>query len=217
MIGTEFRAYPWRKEPMIDSPGTTRFLQHESKRLQQENQELRDEVHLLRGILDALRQLHEITTIINAETDILLLLDGILEVALNSLGATDGSLMLVDEEAQELVFVVVHGQVRHTLVGHRMPMGTGIAGWVAQNHKPVIVPNVYTDPRFSSGVDSNYAFHTQALICVPIIYNEQVLGIFQALNKRNNEPFTQADLSLLGVVAQLAATAMHKAQITSKE
>lgn len=202
---------------MIDSPGTTRFLQQESKRLQQENQELRDEAYLLRGILDALRQLHEVTTFIDADTDVVLLLDGILEVALNTLNASDGSLILVDEETQDMVFVAVHGQVRQTLVGHRMPKGTGIAGWVAQNREPIIVPNVYTDPRFSSGVDRNYAFQTQALICVPIMYNEQVLGLFQALNKRNNEPFTQADLSLLGVVAQLAATAMHKAQITSSE
>lgn len=198
---------------MIDTPGTTRFLQNESKRLQQENHELRQEVANLREILDALRQLHEVTTIITAQTDILLLLDGILEVALNALAAKDGSLMLVDEDTKELVFVVVHGSVRHTLVGHRMPMGTGIAGWVAQHREPVIVGNVYTDPRFSSGVDQNFAFHTQSLICVPIVYNEQVLGVFQALNKRNGETFTKADLSLLGVVAQLAATAMNKAQM----
>lgn len=200
---------------MINSPGTTRFLQNENKRLQQENQELRDEAMLLRGILDALRQLHEITNIITADTDVLLLLDGILEVALNTLGAMDGSLMLVDDEGKELVFVVVHGAVRHTLIGHRLPIGTGIAGWVAQHRQPVIVGNVYTDPRFSSGVDQTFSFRTHSLVCVPIVYNQQVLGVFQAINKRNNEAFTQADLSLLGVVAQLAATAMHKAQITT--
>ncbi|MCL4870263.1 MAG: GAF domain-containing protein [Anaerolineae bacterium] len=202
---------------MTQSPATTRFLQNESKRLQQENQELREELFLLRGILNALRQLHEISTIIDAETDILLLLDGILEVALNTLGAMDGSLMLVDEEKQELVFVVVHGAVRHTLIGHRMPIGTGIAGWVAQNREPVIVGNVYNDPRFSAGVDQNFAFQTQSLICVPIVYNQQVLGVFQALNKHNHELFTPADLSLLGVVAQLAATAMYKAQTAAGE
>ncbi|MBP7999133.1 MAG: GAF domain-containing protein [Chloroflexi bacterium] len=202
---------------MLDTPVTTRFLQNETKRLQQENHELRDEVLLLRGILNALRQLHEVSTIIDAETDILLLLDGILEVALNTLGAMDGSLMLVDEEAQELVFVVVHGAIRHSLVGHHIPIGTGIAGWVAQHHEPVIVGNVYDDPRFSAGVDKRFAFRTQALLCVPIIYNQKVLGVFQALNKRNGESFTLADQSLLGVVAQLAATAMHKAQMSSEQ
>ncbi len=128
---------------MLDTPVTTRFLQNETKRLQQENHELRDEVLLLRGILNALRQLHEVSTIIDAETDILLLLDGILEVALNTLGAMDGSLMLVDEEAQELVFVVVHGAIRHSLVGHHIPIGTGIAAPVDQRRhrpRPVLPP-----------------------------------------------------------------------------
>ncbi len=197
---------------MIDAPVTTRFLQNETKRLQQENHELRQEVNNLREILDALRQLHEVNNLITPQTDILLLLDGILEVALKSLGAKDGSFMLIDDDTKELVFVVVHGSVRQTLVGHRMPLGTGIAGWVAQHREPVLVGNVYNDPRFSSGVDQSFAFHTHSLICVPILYNNQVLGIFQALNKRNGETFTKADLSLLGVVAQLAATAMNKAQ-----
>ena len=191
---------------------TLRFLQQENVRLQKENQELNAEVMVLREIIDALRALQEITATIDVDTNVYQLLDRILQSALVSIGASDGSLLLVDDEAHELAFVVVYGAVRESLKGHRIPIGTGIAGWVAEHAEPVIIPNVRMDSRFSEQVDRNFQFSTRSMICVPIITGSKVFGVIQALNKANGEEFTKTDLTLLGVVAQLAATAIAKAE-----
>ncbi|MCA9943640.1 MAG: GAF domain-containing protein [Anaerolineales bacterium] len=192
--------------------GTAHFIQQENIRLQKENDRLQQEVVRLRLILRNLGNLNQMTLSIHPETDIVLLLDQILQAALDSIQADDGSLLLVDEETKELSFVVVHGSVRTKLVGHRIPLGVGIAGWVAQHAESVIVPNVQTDPRFSSRIDQAFQFKTRSMVCVPIVFTGRVLGVIQALNKTNRKEFVDGDLLMLNVVAQLAAAAIAKAE-----
>ncbi|MCP5096512.1 MAG: GAF domain-containing protein [Chloroflexi bacterium] len=184
------------------------FLRRDNIRLREDNVQLTRKANRLQRILDALQALQEVSVGLNVRTDILFLMKRILESALTSIRAEDGSLMLLDEDTNELVFVVVHGQASNKLIGYRIKSGAGIAGWVAANKESVVVQDVNEDPRFWSEVDEAFDFNTRSMICVPIIYGEDVIGVFQALNKRQGEAFTEEDLTLLGVVAQLAATAM---------
>lgn len=185
-----------------------RFLQRQNVQLKKENEELLREVHSLRDVLDALQGLQEVSTGLNMRTDLLFLMNRILESALTSIQATDGSLMLIDEETGELVFVVVYGLVGQSLVGYRIAPGEGIAGWVAANKQPVIIEDVNRDPRFSPEVDEEFDFNTRSMVSVPILFGDNVLGVIQGLNKKDGDFFTEANQTLLGVVAQLAATAM---------
>jgi sigma-B regulation protein RsbU (phosphoserine phosphatase) len=193
-----------------------RFVKVENVRLQQENEELREENTHLRNILNGLLALQSASGKMNENTNVLRLLDRVLQLSLMSINSKNGSLLVVDDETDELVFVVVHGIVEESLSGHRIPAGQGIAGWVAQTGESVVLENARQDPRFSFEVDQTFDFHTRSLICVPIIYNEKVLGVVQALNKMGDEPFEQTDVALLGVVAQMAAVALHKAMLISE-
>ena len=195
--------------------GSFHFLQQENIRLKEENETLRDELVQLRRILHSLGKLSQMAVTISPRTNIIKLLDEILAAALGSISAQDGSLLLVDEEKKELVFVSVHGRIREKLLRHRIPIGAGIAGWVAQYATPQIIANVYTDPRFSSSVDKIFEFKTRSMLCVPILRADRVMGVIQALNKSNRREFTQADLVLLGIVAQLAADALARAESVS--
>jgi GAF domain-containing protein len=189
-----------------------RFVQQENKRLHQENADLRQEVETLHDILDALGALQEVSINIDARTNVLSLLDRILESALDVIGSKDGSLLLIDNDKSELVFVVVHGSVSKTLVNHRIPLGEGIAGWVAKNGRALIIPNVRSDPRFFAAVDRDFGFNTRSILCVPITIVNRTMGVIQAVNKSDGEEFNRADLNLLGVVAQIAATALSRAE-----
>jgi GAF domain-containing protein len=189
-----------------------RFVQQENKRLHRENADLRQEVETLHDILDALGALQEVSINIDARTNVLSLLDRILESALDVIGSKDGSLLLIDNDKSELVFVVVHGSVSKTLVNHRIPLGEGIAGWVAKNGRALIIPNVRSDPRFFAAVDRDFGFNTRSILCVPITIVNRTMGVIQAVNKSDGEEFNRADLNLLGVVAQIAATALSRAE-----
>jgi GAF domain-containing protein len=191
----------------------TRFLQEEAKRLADENRELREELRALRESVHALSTLYYLSQNITAETDVFKLLSDILDTSMSVLKASDGSLMLVDEGTGELVFAVVRGTAADSLQGYRVPPGQGIGGAVAASRKPEIVMDVRRDPRFYSLVDETIGFRTRSMVCVPLVLdNGRVLGVIQVLNKVSDREFTQDDLDLMLVVAQLAVTAMHRAE-----
>jgi hypothetical protein len=99
------------------SPSALRFVQQENARLQEENKALHEENLSLRRYMASLKDLYRATQQITSEENLLDLLDGILYHALEVLDAEDGSLLLLDEETNELVFVLVHGDVGKMLLG----------------------------------------------------------------------------------------------------
>ncbi len=193
--------------------GTMHFLQQENVRLSDENQHLQNEVVRLRLILRNLGALQELSMQINAKTNVMSLLDRIMQAALASIEAEDGSLLLLDPDTNELAFVIVHGSVKEYLVGHRIPMGEGIAGWAAEHKQSVVVANAQLDQRFSSRVDQAFDFRTRSVLAVPILHDNDIKGVFQVLNKRNRQEFNDTDMMLLNVVAQLAADAIARAEL----
>lgn len=195
---------------MYQSSSPISVLHSEIEQLRNENRSLKEEVASLHKAFASMQRLTELMENVTPESDVFDLLDTILHAALSGIEASDGSVMLVDEETNELVFALVSGKVRDKLTGHRIPIGTGIAGWVAQKGDPVVVPNVHLDPRFSQSVDRDFQFKTQSLICVPLFYNGKILGVVQAINKIQGKQFLPGDLTLLQVVAYLASEAITR-------
>jgi len=188
-----------------------RFLQQENVRLKDENELLTDEIHSLRRYIRVLQRLQETVHRFTPEQDILTLLDETLACALALMDADDGSLLLIDEEADELVCVLVHGAVQETLPGYRFDRQQGIAGWVAEHVEPAIVNNVRSDARFLPELDERSGFVTRSLMAVPLAARGRVLGVIEVLNKRSGKNFTDDDASLLSILATLSASALDYA------
>jgi sigma-B regulation protein RsbU (phosphoserine phosphatase) len=183
----------------------TRYLKNEVTRLKEENKALKEEVLSLRQYIDSLNALTEAVDEIEKGTEIMPVLDRILYNALMVINAEAGSLMVVDDDTQELVFVIAHGKVpREQLMGLRIPQGKGIAGWVAVHRKPAIVNNTSGDNRFYSDVDTGSGFHTDSILAVPIIGNGQVMGVVEVLNKRGGALFNQTDQMLMTLLCHFA-------------
>jgi GAF domain-containing protein len=189
-----------------------RFLQQEASRLREENRELREELTVLRSSVRALSALQDLIQRITPSTDVIALIDDLLASALTVLGASDGSLLLLDEDTSELVFAVVHGEARDRLTGYRLPPSKGIAGWVADNMEPLVVQDVNNDPRFYPEVDETFGFQTRTLVCVPLLEGDRVLGVIEAINKVSDREFSAEDHDLLMVVAQLTSLAITRAE-----
>jgi len=197
---------------MVDTRDPLRFMQSEVNRLRQENQELKEELAALRSAVRGLSALQDLIQRVSPDANLIALLDDLLGAVLGVLGASDGSLLLLDEETEELVFAIVHGEARESLKGYRLPPGRGIAGWVADHREPVIVHDVRKDPRFYPQVDETFGFHTQTLACVPLLDGERVLGVIEAVNKQAEREFSAEDHHLLLIVSQLAAAAIQRAE-----
>jgi GAF domain-containing protein len=195
-----------------------KFLREEVRRLADENRDLRESLRSLNGSVHAIALLYHESQKINADTDILQLLGHILDVSLAVLKASDGSLLLQDEDTGELVFAVVRGKTTDRLTGYRLPKGAGIAGWVVEHCEPQVILDVRHDNRFYPQVDEASGLTTRSMVCAPVsLDNGRVLGVIEILNKISDREFTQDDLNLMLIVAQLAATAMRRAERFSEE
>ncbi|MCB9076816.1 MAG: GAF domain-containing protein [Anaerolineaceae bacterium] len=113
-----------------------------------------------------------------------------------------GSLLLIDEKSGELTFKVTLRGENKQIASYRLKPGEGIAGWVTQHNKAVIVNDVKTDLRFSAKIDEAIGFETISVLCVPLVIQDRPIGALEVLNKRNG-PFDEDDLDLL--VSMVAA------------
>ena len=196
-----------------------RFLQQENAKLLEENADLRQQVQALQQYMIAVEELHWAAERISSEPNLLSLLDEILFHAMHLSNAQDGSVLLMDEETDELVFAVVHGDIEGELRGYRISANIGIAGWVAAHNKPAIVNNPRQDPRFSPLVDEYFGFVTRSIICVPMVTQRRKVGVINLLNKQAQAPFVEADAALLAILAHIAAIALEdmRARIETEE
>ncbi|HSO27309.1 MAG TPA: GAF domain-containing protein [Anaerolineales bacterium] len=189
-----------------------RAVQQELVRLKDENLSLRAELQQLRNAVHALSRLEYNLDRITPQTDVISLVNGILSAALAAVDSENGSLQLMDEANDELVFVEVQGPNRDTLIGYRLPAKEGVAGWVAENRTPRLVPDTNSDPSFSALVDETIGFRSQSLLCVPMIAGERTLGVIEAVNTRSGRSFSEKDLDILMLVARLASLALARAE-----
>jgi GAF domain-containing protein len=189
-----------------------RELREENARLKSENQLLMNELHRMRQSLRSLFRLQTKLQQINSETEPYDVINTILSAALDAVNSKDGSLMLLDEDTNELVFVHVLGSAQQQLAGYRLPPGEGIAGYVVNSRTPKLVLDVQQEPRFSPLVDQLTGFLTTSLICVPLLDNNRALGAIEVVNTSSGEPFRKDDLDIMQLVAHLATLVILQAE-----
>jgi diguanylate cyclase (GGDEF)-like protein len=120
------------------------------------------------------------------------------------------SILMLDEEKQELTFELALGEKGKDVAVFRVKVGEGIAGWVAQTGQPTIVNDAARDPRFARRFDASTQFQTRSVLCAPLISRGRTIGVVQVINKRGGK-FSQADLELLLTLVEPCAIAIENA------
>jgi GAF domain-containing protein len=146
--------------------------------------------------------------ILPAEEDFGRLLRAIVQVARAIFGARGSSILLLDEEASELVFAAVASEDEQFLVGKRFPAGQGIAGWVASSRTSLVLEDVQNDPRFARDVAEKTGYVPKGLMAVPLLEEDRVLGVLQVLDRPEQRRFSLREMELLGLFASQAAIAL---------
>ena len=126
------------------------------------------------------------------------------------------SVGLIDPPTGDIIFVdMLLGDMFKDLPPLRLKKGQGIAGWVSEQRKPVIINDVYSDNRFYSGSDKQSGFQTDSMICIPLQVEDKVIGILQAINKLSGD-FTDNDFRLLQAIGGPLAAAIENASLHSE-
>jgi len=188
--------------------------------LQHQLAESRREVERLQRSLQeevgALNELIRISTLLNSTLNQPELLRLIMSSAKDLLDAEVSSVLLLDNESGELVFEVSLGEKSEEVVKHRIPIGQGIAGRVAQTGEPQIVDSVRENPDFYNQIDSQVGFETRNMLAIPLKVKDRVIGVVEIINKRNRAGFEAKDLELASAFTHLAAVAIDNASLYQK-
>jgi signal transduction histidine kinase len=159
-----------------------------------------------------LRTLNEIALEVNSSLDNDTIMNNSLTRLAQLIGVEHGSIMLLDRETDQLINSAVLG--RHGNVGSvRFPLGKGIVGKVAQNRKPLNVPDVTTDPNWEPPPeDDASAKRSGSMIAVPLIAHHELLGVL-VLSHEQTGYFRDEHLRLLTAAANQIAIGIYNAQM----
>ncbi|MBI3989670.1 MAG: GAF domain-containing protein [candidate division NC10 bacterium] len=160
-----------------------------------------------------LNTLMELSAILNSTLETKEVLRRAMEAIVRLMECEVGSLLLVDEEAQELVFEVALGEKGEQVKEIRLKVGEGIAGWVAKEGQPLVVNDVARDARFYRGADERTGFITKNMACLPVKSKGKIIGVLQAINRLNGRLFGQEDIELFGALANQVAIALENARL----
>ena len=180
-------------------------LEERARRLDYLETRLRDlshEVKLLNRLTEATHALH-------SATDTSQLLDIALAECLDVLHADTASILLYQSDTRELVIAKARaGGLPMPLEGAKIPVGQGVAGYVALHRQPLHIVDIEQDGRFPVRDSGRYA--TKSFLCVPVAAREDLLGVLNVTDRCDRHPFAADDLRTAQLLAKELAAAIER-------
>ena len=158
-------------------------------------------------ILDAFTSLLNVSQLLGKEHNLDKLLNLVIAETTKNLDAERTTLFLYNKETGELwSYIAQNLEIKEI----RMPVGKGIAGYVAKTRRLLNIRDAYNDERFDREYDQFTGFRTRNLLCTPLINSKnEIIGVIQVLNKIGDELFTEYDETLLSAISNEASIAIE--------
>lgn len=158
-------------------------------------------------------RLIEISRQLTSTLDLNALLDRIIMAAIELTDTEAASILLLDPQTGELRFEAatdISSGTRDALI---VPKEGSVAGWVVSHGEYVLVPDAPNDPRWYQDVEKSVKTKTRNLLAVPMLAHTKVIGALEALNKKDDAPFSEDDINTLTTLAAQAAVAIENARL----
>ena len=170
---------------------------------------------VLQKQIEHLMAMLEISRILNSTLDLEHLLRIIVNSAERLTDCDASSIILVDPKSGALYFRASSSLQDYKVRPLVVPMDSSVAGWIVRHNKPVIIDDAQNDPRFFNQVDKVSGTATRSILGVPMVFQERIIGVLEAVNKRDGR-FTQEDTERLTILAAQAAVAIENANMLAE-
>ncbi|MDM7913925.1 MAG: SpoIIE family protein phosphatase [Candidatus Eisenbacteria bacterium] len=139
------------------------------------------------------------------------LLHEIRDIFLEAVDAEAVTVLIWDEDKTHLEFQLAFNRADDAVRRLYLRPGEGLAGWVAENDRSVIVNDVREDGRYKHEIDRVLGFTTRSVLGIPIHRGRTVVGVLEIANRRHPDGFTEADLEVATALADPVAVALENA------
>ncbi|MBI9093006.1 MAG: GAF domain-containing protein [Desulfobacterium sp.] len=139
-----------------------------------------------------------------------LLLDNILELIDLHLHIDLCSLMVLDPRTNALCIKKAVGMDDVDISGIRVPVGEGIAGYVAAGTRPLLIRDISTDPHLVRRETRKNPYTTNSLLSVPLVAEGRVIGVINVNNRKDGLSFTEEDQALLTAISSKIALVLQR-------
>ncbi|HBE72859.1 MAG TPA: hypothetical protein DDW31_01965 [candidate division Zixibacteria bacterium] len=160
-----------------------------------------------------LKVLQRVNEIAASTFEALPLLDRTMDLVTEIAPSEAGSLMLLSPDKQALRFSVAKGVAAGALLGQEIPVGQGIAGWVAKTGIPLIVNNVEAEPKWKREFADKASFATRRILCVPLKSRAEVIGVIELINKVRDEDYNDDDLEIIELLGAHLSTLIENSKL----
>jgi diguanylate cyclase (GGDEF)-like protein len=161
--------------------------------------------------MDHLRVFHDVARTLTTSLELDEILHAIMEKMANFFGPERWSLLIVDGVRKDLYYAIAVGEDADSLKGFRVPLGHGVAGWVAATGNPLVIPSVSLDPQWSAFARENPDLKIESIACLPIRSGGETLGVIQLLNSKL-DLMSDYSISFLRILCDYAAIAIGNAR-----
>jgi non-specific protein-tyrosine kinase len=151
----------------------------------------------------SLELLYALSRELATQMDLRELMQRILQMTLDSVGATSGSIIVLDDRGEAMEGVLIYDGKVQTQTAEQLEdvVERGLAGWVIENRRPVVLDNTHEDERWLQRSLDNVDSKPRSAVSVPLMAdNERIVGVLTLVHP-NVGHFTRDDLSLLTAIA----------------
>ncbi|MBN2720061.1 MAG: HD domain-containing protein [Proteobacteria bacterium] len=207
---------------LVEEKTLAQQLEHQLEETRQANQRIfilnRDleEINTsLNEAINRLSALHQISRMLGMEHDKKQIFRMALSLPAELLQAEIGHLFLFDKGTGEMNLEYSLGLPAAQTLSRRNTRETSpLAGWVAANKKPLLIPDFRLQDTFSPNCEMGYERKTS--LTVPIMIRDELIGIISLVNRKNGQPFSDNEKTLLATIASETAMAINNALLLEK-
>ena len=152
----------------------------------------------------------ELGRALTSNLELELVLNSVMNKMAEFIGPERWSLMLIDKQRQELFYAISVGENAASLAGLKVPLGEGVAGWVAVTGSPMVVPDTSVEPRWIEW-SQHTGLSVHSMACVPVVSAQGVIGVIQLLNPKI-DLLSDRSIQFLRVLCDFSAIAVRNAE-----
>lgn len=158
-----------------------------------------------------LKALFEVSTLVNSEIEISLILDMISKTVREYLQTDRCSVLLFDKEKDKLVCVSACGVSSEKIKNTELNPDESVAGWVLTHGEPLLLGEELQEDKFKNFVSKEEKISSS--LSVPLKVKNEVKGVLNVCMVKGERKFNEADLKLVSIFAQNAAVSIEKAEL----